>query len=115
MSLANWTTRFLVGSALGSDMQPDGQSRSDSDAPESIVGSRVGGYLITKRLGAGGVGEVFKGQDVMLKREVAIKVLRHEFASDALFVERFRREAQLHAQLSHANVVAVHAFVHEPQ
>jgi len=114
MSLANGTTRFLVGSALGSDMQPDGQSRrSDSDAPESIVGSRVGGYLITKRLGAGGVGEVFKGQDVMLKREVAIKVLRQELASDALFLERFRREAQLHAKLSHPNVASVHAFLHE--
>jgi serine/threonine protein kinase len=123
MSLANWTTRFLVGSA-GIEMQADGQGgQSSSDDPEgtpvqraeprSLVGSRVGAYLITKRLGAGGVGEVFKGVDVMLKREVAIKVLRHELASDPLFLERFSREAQLHAKLSHPNVASVHAFLHE--
>ena len=124
MSLANWTTRFLVGGAQGSDMQP-GQSRraggsddaqgesSPRAVPESLLGSRVGAYLITKRLGAGGVGEVFKGHDVMLKREVAIKVLRDELACDPVFLERFRREAQLHAKLSHPNVASVHAFLHE--
>jgi serine/threonine-protein kinase len=115
MSLANWTTRFLVGS---DDMQPTGQSDSPGGpspraVPESLLGSRVGPYLITKRLGAGGVGEVFKGHDVMLKREVAIKVLRDELASDPLFLERFRQEAQLHAKLSHPNVASVHAFLHE--
>ena len=114
MNLANWTTRFLIGSAQGSEMQPDGPSpRSGGDASESIVGSRVGPYLITKRLGAGGVGEVFKGHDVMLKREVAIKVLRDELASDPVFLERFRQEAQLHGKLSHPNVASVHAFLHE--
>jgi serine/threonine protein kinase len=120
MSLANWTTRFLVGGTQGSDMQPDGQSsRSNPQdeapraVPMSFVGSRVGAYLITKRLGAGGVGEVFKGVDEMLKREVAIKVLRDELASDPLFLERFRQEAQLHAKLSHPNVANVHAFLHE--
>ena len=86
---------------------------TSSSAPESFVGSRVGAYLITKRLGAGGVGEVFKGVDVMLKREVAIKVLRDELAFDPLFLERFRQEAQLHAKLSHPNVANVHAFLHE--
>jgi serine/threonine protein kinase len=124
MSLANWTTRFLVGSAQGGDVPPDGQSRESGNVdsqgessrraePESFVGSRVGAYLITKRLGAGGVGEVFKAVDVMLKREVAIKVLRDELASDPLFLERFRQEAQLHAKLSHPNVASVHAFLHE--
>jgi serine/threonine-protein kinase len=125
MSSANWTTRFLVGSAQGGEVQPAGQRMpSASDAtpakpapraapPSSLVGSRVGAYLITKRLGAGGVGEVFKGVDVMLKREVAIKVLRHDLACDPLFLERFRREAQLHAKLSHPNVASVHAFLHE--
>jgi serine/threonine protein kinase len=124
MSLANWTTRLMVGSAQGSDMQPDGQSpQSGSNdaqgepspraAPQSFVGRRVGAYLITKRLGAGGVGEVFKGHDVMLKREVAIKVLRDELASDPIFLARFHQEAQLHGKLSHLNVASVHAFLHE--
>ena len=124
MNLANWTTRFLVGNAQDSDKQPDGQGSESGSAERqvasaqpaasrSLVGSRVGTYLITKRLGEGGVGEVFKGVDVMLKREVAIKVLHPEFACDPLFVKRFSREAQLHAQLSHPNIATVHALLHE--
>ena len=124
MSIANWTTRFLAGSAQGSEAAPDAQggpsAGNDSSAdsslrtvPESFVGSTVGPYLITKRLGAGGVGEVFKAVDTMLKREVAIKVLRRELACDPHFLERFTQEAQLHAKLSHPNVASVHAFLHE--
>ncbi|NPC56490.1 serine/threonine-protein kinase [Caenimonas soli] len=113
MNLANWTTRFRVGNAQNSDKQPDGQPPAQRAASRSLVGSRVGAYLISKRLGEGGVGQVFKGVDVMLKREVAIKVLHPEFASDPLFVERFSREAQLHAKLSHPNIATVHAFLHE--
>ena len=124
MNLANWTTRFVVGNAQNSEKQPDRLgSEADSagrkaasaqpGASRSLIGSRVGTYLISKRLGEGGVGEVFKGVDELLKREVAIKVLHPEFASDALFVKRFSREAQLHAQLSHPNVATVHALLHE--
>jgi len=107
MGMANGTTRFMAGGPPGSE---DSQGAT---AQQSLVGSRVGAYLITKRLGAGGVGEVFKAEDVMLKREVAIKVLRNELASDPHFLERFRQEAQLHAKLSHPNVASVHAFLHE--
>jgi serine/threonine-protein kinase len=113
VSVANWTTR--IGAAAGGDAD-DAATVAPTvapGAPPSLVGSRIGPYQVTKRLGAGGVGEVFKAVDLMLKRDVAIKVLRHELASDPLFLERFRREAQLHAKLCHANVAAVHAFVHE--
>ena len=120
MSAVDWTTQFRGEGAMDTDMQSDGPGRPSGDAAShaasadsTFVGSRVGAYLITKWLGAGGVGEVFKAVDVMLKREVAIKVLRPELASDPLFLERFRREAQLHAKLSHPNVASVHAFVHE--
>src|SRR5438105_10619048 len=111
MSLANWTTRMLLESAQGTD-DSAGASAQRAE-PRSLVGSRIGAYLITKRLGEGGVGEVFKGVDVMLKREVAIKVLRHELVSDPLFLKRFRHEAQIHAQLSHPNVASLHAFLQE--
>jgi serine/threonine protein kinase len=123
MSVANWTTRFLVDTVRESEMQSDGPSGgSGGDEPQgrpvrapkmSIIGSRVGAYEVTKRLGAGGVGEVFKGVDTMLRREVAIKVLRDELAADPIFLQRFRQEAQLHAKLSHPNVASVHAFLHE--
>lgn len=124
MNQANGTTRYPLGNIQNDERLADGQgdgwegvdpqdASTRAAASSPLVGSRVGAYLITKRLGEGGVGEVFKGVDVMLKREVAIKVLHHEFASDPLFVERFRREAQLHGKLSHPNVATVHAFLHE--
>jgi serine/threonine protein kinase len=109
MSLANWTTHFQVAGAK----KDSAGNTAQHDATPSILGSRIGAYLITKRLGAGGAGEVFKGVDVMLRREVAIKVLRDELASDPLFLERFSNEARLHAKLCHPNVATVHAFLHE--
>nr|WP_232533269.1 MULTISPECIES: serine/threonine-protein kinase [Ramlibacter] len=121
MNLSTLTTRFRAGNAQDRDMQPGGASDGADPrlatarpaAERSLVGSRVGPYLITKRLGEGGVGAVYKGVDEVLKREVAIKVLHPEFACDPLFVARFSREARLHAQLSHPNVATVHAFLHE--
>jgi tRNA A-37 threonylcarbamoyl transferase component Bud32 len=121
MNLSNLTTRFRAGHAQNRDLQSGGESdgadprtaTARSAPARSLVGSRVGPYLITKRLGEGGVGEVFKGVDEMLKREVAIKVLHPEFACDPTFVARFSREARLHAKLSHPNVATVHAFLHE--
>lgn len=54
------------------------------------------------------MGEVFRGRDAVLEREVAIKVLHRQLAGDTGFVERFRREARAAANLSHPNIVAVH-------
>src|SRR5688572_32169783 len=109
MSAANWTT-CLAASA--DDGPVPGQPVARAPA-QTLVGGRIGSYLVTKRLGVGGVGEVFKAVDVMLKRDVAIKVLRDELAADPIFLERFRHEAQLHAKLSHPNVAGVFAFLHE--
>lgn len=111
MTSANWTTRYLIGNEQ--DGQAAREPAAQSAAPTSLVGSRIGAYLITKRLGVGGVGKVYKAVDVMLKRDVAIKILRDELAADPIFLERFRREAQLHAKLSHPNVASLHAFLHE--
>ena len=111
MSAANGTTRMRIAPA--DDGASPGQPMPPRAPAQTLVGARIGPYLVTKRLGVGGVGEVFKAVDVTLKRDVAIKVLRDELAADPHFLERFRREAQLHAKLSHANVAAVHAFLHE--
>ncbi len=78
-----------------------------------LIGRRVGAYLITERLSGGGAAEVFKGIDLMLKRDVAIKVLRPEIACDPGFPERFRHEAQILARLSHPNIASVHAFLQD--
>ena len=65
-------------------------------------------YEIFRRIGRGGMADVFLGRDRLLDRQVAIKVLFPEFAVDPNFVERFRREAQAAANLSHPNIVNVY-------
>ena len=75
-----------------------------SDKGSIVFGGR---YELKKRLARGGMAEVFLGEDQLLGRPVAVKVLFPEFASDPNFVERFRREAQAAANLSHPNIVGV--------
>ena len=65
-------------------------------------------YEIFRRIGRGGMADVFLGRDKLLDRSVAVKVLFPEFAVDPNFVERFRREAQAAANLSHPNIVNVY-------
>jgi eukaryotic-like serine/threonine-protein kinase len=67
-----------------------------------------GRYHVVERIAAGGMGEVFRANDAVLSREVAIKVLHRSLAGDQAFVERFRREARAAATLNHPNIVAVY-------
>src|SRR5215203_1698543 len=64
-------------------------------------------YEIQGRIGRGGMADVFLARDRLLDRPVAVKVLFPEFATDPSFVQRFRREAQAAANLSHPNIVSV--------
>ena len=72
-----------------------------------VAGSRLGSYEVTGAIGAGGRGEVFRARDTKLNRDVAIKVLPAEFASDIERVARFKREAQVLASLNHPNIAAI--------
>ena len=64
-------------------------------------GTRVGSYEILSRIGAGGMGEVYRARDTRLKRDVAIKVLPASLAGDSDRLARFRREAEVLASLNH--------------
>jgi beta-lactam-binding protein with PASTA domain len=66
-----------------------------------------GRYRVLRRIGSGGMADVYCAEDTHLGRHVAIKVLHRRFAQDQEFVERFRREAKSAAGLSHPNVVGV--------
>lgn len=65
-------------------------------------------YEIEERIGEGGMALVYRARDRLLHRWVAVKILRDQYASDEDFVERFRREAQAAASLSHPNVVNIY-------
>ncbi|HYG73247.1 MAG TPA: Stk1 family PASTA domain-containing Ser/Thr kinase [Actinomycetota bacterium] len=66
-----------------------------------------GRYRVENELGRGGMAKVYRGEDTVLGRTVAVKVLAPQYADDPNFVERFRREAQAAARLSNPNVVSV--------
>jgi Tol biopolymer transport system component/predicted Ser/Thr protein kinase len=73
-------------------------------------GMRLGTYEITRRLAAGGMGEVYHATDTRLGRAVAIKALPAAFASDAARLARFEREAKILASLNHAHIAGVYGL-----
>jgi serine/threonine protein kinase len=78
---------------------------NDHVTAQMLLGGR---YLVESELGRGGMATVFKGTDTVLGRPVAVKVLSPQYAGDANFVTRFRREAQSAARLNHPNLVSVY-------
>ncbi len=69
--------------------------------------TRLGPFDILKKLGSGGMGEVYRAHDTRLERDVAIKVLPAPLAQDPLALARFHREAKAVAALSHPNILTV--------
>src|SRR5499426_4663440 len=77
------------------------------------LGSRLGPYEILEQIGAGGMGEVYKGCDTRLNRSVAIKVLPTHFSKNAEMKARFEREAQTIASLNHPNICVLYDVGHQ--
>ena len=73
-------------------------------------GSRLGNYEILELLGVGGMGEVYRARDHKLDRDVALKVLPDEFASDRGRMARFEREAKVLASLNHHHIASIHGL-----
>lgn len=73
-------------------------------SPDSLLDER---YRLLERIGGGGMAEVYLAEDVLLTRQVAVKILRSQFTGDEDFVTRFRQEARAAARLSHANIVSI--------
>jgi serine/threonine-protein kinase len=68
------------------------------------IGTRLGAYQITAKIGEGGMGEVYRATDTNLKRAVALKVLPASVATDPDRLARFQREAEVLAFLNHPNI-----------
>src|SRR5262249_25370051 len=73
-----------------------------------LLGKTVAGYRILDRIGRGGMGTVYKANQVSLNRVVALKILSHKTAQDPAFVKRFHKEAQAAGRLNHPNIVQVY-------
>ncbi len=75
-----------------------------------LIGRTLGHYRIVEKIGAGGMGVVYRAYDKRLDRDVAIKVLPETVAADPNRLRRFEREAKVVAALSHPNVLEIHDF-----
>jgi eukaryotic-like serine/threonine-protein kinase len=82
-----------------------GEMQRERDAQVSVVDNR---YDVVRPLGSGGMGEVYLARDLILDRNVALKLLRSQYAYDGESAVRFRREARSAASLSHPNIVPVY-------
>jgi eukaryotic-like serine/threonine-protein kinase len=76
------------------------------------TGTRLGPYEILSRLGAGGMGEVYKARDPRIGRDVAIKVLRPDFSSDSDRLRRFEQEIRAAGALNHPNILSIYDVGH---
>ena len=75
-----------------------------------MIGRTLSHYEVIARLGQGGMGTVYRARDTSLGREVALKVLPAEMATDTAWLERFKREAQAVARLNHPGIVTIHSI-----
>ncbi len=73
-----------------------------------MIGQQIGHYRVTARLGAGGMGQVYRAHDPRLERDVAIKVVNPTLTRDRSAVDRFVREARTASRLNHPNIVTIH-------
>jgi eukaryotic-like serine/threonine-protein kinase len=83
---------------------------AEGPARETLTGQTLGHYRILEKIGAGGMGEVYRAHDEHLEREVAIKVLAPGTLSDENSRKRFRKEALALSKLNHPNIATVHDF-----
>ncbi len=87
---------------------PQHPANPPASAPADLAPRRLGDYQLLRRLGRGAMAEVYLAEQLSLRRQVAVKVLKRELAFDSTYVQRFHHEARAVAALSHANIVQIY-------
>ncbi|HMP79572.1 MAG TPA: serine/threonine-protein kinase, partial [Pirellulaceae bacterium] len=90
----------------------DVSSSAHTPFATDLVGETIGDYMILRRLGQGGMAEVYLAEQLSLKRKVAFKVLKPDLGKNAGYVDRFVREAQAAAALVQSNIVQIYEIGH---
>lgn len=96
-----------MGRMIGSTMMGD---RPTPGTGDDLLGRTIGHYQILRELGRGGMATVYLARQTNMNRQVAIKVLPRHFLHDPTFLERFKREVQLIAELEHPHILPVYDF-----
>ncbi len=105
-SVAQDVAQLLQRHAEAGDLlEPDGPDDSQTFAPNQLVAGR---FRVVRRIGRGGMGEVYEAIDLELRQPVALKTIRPEFASDAATRARFLREIEIARRIAHPNVCRTH-------
>jgi serine/threonine-protein kinase len=89
---------------------PPGGGDCAGVAEGDLTGKVLGDFQVLRRLGQGGMGQVYLAEQISLKRKVALKLLRPDLAADAAALQRFKAEAEAVARATHANIVQVYAI-----